>query len=258
MDFERERDIGATLAHRAGAVLLSHFRSRRFESRQKGARDIVTTADIASEAVLMRGLTEAFPDDSVEAEEGGRVAANPSRVWYVDPLDGTVNYARGIPQWCVTIALFGDGVPLVGIIYDPIHGETLTAVSGRGAWRDGTPVPRRADVPLEDACVYLTIDVDDEGRHVGVDDVAALAPHVSRTRSLGSVALGLAYTAVGRLDAVVHRSAHTWDYGAGVLLVREAGGVVTDLSGEPYMAGTVALIAAATPALHADLVALLR
>ncbi len=258
MDYERELDIGATLARRAGAVLLASFRSRQFESHRKGARDIVTTADTASEGVLMHGLAEAFPHDSVTAEEGGRVVANPARVWYVDPLDGTVNYARGLPQWCVSIALFEDGRPLVGIIHDPIQDETFQALSGRGTWRDGTPVPRSPDVALEDACVHLTIDVDDEGRHVGVTDVAVLAPHVPRTRSLGSVALALAYTAVGRLDAVVHRSAHTWDYGAGVILVREAGGIVTGPAGGPYTADTTSLVAAATPALHDDLVTLLR
>jgi myo-inositol-1(or 4)-monophosphatase len=106
--------------------------------------------------------------------------------------------------------------------------------------------------------VHLTIDFDDKGRQVGLKDFELVAPRVMRTRSMGSVSLALAYTAMGRLDAVVHRYAHTWDYAAGVILIREAGGVVTDLFGESYTADTVSVVAAASVDVHGELLALLR
>ena len=146
----------------------------------------------------------------------------------------------------------------MGVIYDPIQDETFRAVVGAGTWRNQSRISCNPGVDLRSACVHLTIDFDDEGRQVGLKDFELVAPQVMRTRSIGSVSLALAYTAMGRLDAVVHRYAHTWDYAAGVILIREAGGVVTDLFGEPYTADTVSLVAATNQIVHAELLSLLH
>jgi myo-inositol-1(or 4)-monophosphatase len=238
--------------------LLNYFHDRQYESHKKGERDIVTTADTASEDFLIQGITNDFPGDCVIAEEGGRVVANRSRTWYIDPLDGTVNYAHGIPHWCISIALFDGADPILGVIHDPIQGETFRAVVGAGTWRNQSRIFCNPCIDLQSSCVHLTIDFDDEGRQVGLKDFELVAPHVMRTRSMGSVSLALAYTAMGRLGAVVHRYAHTWDYAAGVILIREAGGIVTDLGGESFTTDTASVVAAANPHVHADLLALLR
>jgi myo-inositol-1(or 4)-monophosphatase len=258
MNLEHEMEVSTHLADSAGKILLNHFHSRQYESHKKGDRDIVTTADTASEEFLIQGLTKAFPNDCVIAEEGGKVVANRSRTWYVDPLDGTVNYAHGIPHWCISIALFDGADPVLGVIHDPIQGETLRAVVGTGTWLNQSRISCNPGIDLRSSCVHVTIDFDDEGRQVGLKDFELVAPHVMRTRSMGSVSLALAYTAMGRLGAVVHRYAHTWDYAAGVILIREAGGVVTDLFGQPYTADTTSMLAAANPRVHSDLLALLH
>jgi myo-inositol-1(or 4)-monophosphatase len=258
MNLEHELEISTHLANSAGKILLNFFHDRQYESHKKGERDIVTTADTASEEFLIQGLTKAFPGDCVIAEEGGKVVADRSRTWYVDPLDGTVNYAYGIPHWCISIALFDGADPILGVIHDPIQGETFRAVVGAGAWRNQSRISCNPCIDLRSSCVHLTIDFDDEARQVGLKDFELVAPHVMRTRSMGSVSLALAYTAMGRLGAVVHRYAHTWDYAAGVILIREAGGIVTDLGGESYTTDTASVVAAANPHVHADLLALLR
>jgi len=258
MNLEHELEISTHLADRAGDILLTYFHNRQYESHKKGERDIVTTADTASEEFLIHGLMKAFPGDCVTAEEGGKVVAGRSRTWYVDPLDGTINYAHGIPHWCISIALFDGEDPVLGVIHDPILGETFRAVVGAGTWRNQSRISCNPGVDLRSACVHLTIDFDDEGRQVGLKDFELVAPHVMRTRSIGSVSLALAYTAMGRLDAVVHRYAHTWDYAAGVILIREAGGVVTDLFRESYTTDTVSVAAAANPHVHAELLTLLQ
>jgi myo-inositol-1(or 4)-monophosphatase len=258
MDLEHELEISTQLANRAGDILLTYFHDRQYESSKKGERDIVTTADTASEDFLIQGLAKSFPDDCVIAEEGGKVVADRSRTWYIDPLDGTVNYAHGIPHWCISIALFDGADPVLGVIHDPILGETFRAVVGAGTWCNQSRISCNPRIDLRSSCVHLTIDFDDEGRQVGLKDFEVVAPHVMRTRSMGSVSLALAYTAMGRLDAVVHRYAHTWDYAAGVILIREAGGVVTDLFRDSYTTDTVSVAAAANPHVHAELLTLLQ
>ncbi|HKO23873.1 MAG TPA: inositol monophosphatase family protein [Chloroflexota bacterium] len=259
MNLERELEISTHLANSAGDILLTFFHDRQYESsNKKGDRDLVTTADTASEEILVHGLAKAFPNDCVIAEEGGKVVANPTRTWYIDPLDGTINYAHGIPHWCISIALFDGEDPVLGVIHDPILGETFRAVVGAGTWCNQSRISCTPRIDLRSSCVHLTIDFDDEGQQVGLKDFELVAPHVMRTRSMGSVSLALAYTAMGRLDAVVHRYAHTWDYAAGVILIREAGGIVTDLVGEPYTPDTASVVAAANAHVHAELLALLH
>jgi myo-inositol-1(or 4)-monophosphatase len=244
------------IVREAGREALGYFRSDRIGTREKGERDVVTAADFAVESLLRRRLQDAFPGDGIIGEEGSEVAGR-GRRWYLDPVDGTLNFSRGLPVWCVSMGLFdGDG-PLLGAICDPVRNEVFAAARGLGASRNGAPVNVSSVETLEQALVHLTVDFREESRVAGLEDLRRLVPQVLRTRNVGSAALALAYLAAGHFDAMVHRHASTWDYAAGVLLVREAGGVVTDIAGGPFDESTTTLLAAASRTLHGELLRLL-
>jgi myo-inositol-1(or 4)-monophosphatase len=228
------------------------------EARVKGVRDVVTAADFASESLIRGRLQEYFPLDGLVAEEGSAYASKSRRLWYVDPLDGTFNFSRGIPFFAVSLSLFEEGRPILGVVHDPGRSETFYAAAGQGARLKGDQLSVSDVVSLGDSVVHLTVDFDNPEMHVGLDDLQRIAPRVLKTRNLGSAALGLAYVAAGRLDAIAHRLAHTWDFGGGALLVQEAGGVITDIRGHSYTAETTNVLAASTPALHASLLDLLQ
>jgi myo-inositol-1(or 4)-monophosphatase len=248
-----ELAIATAIALEAGEILTSYFRSNHMGSRAKGERDLVTLADTESEQFVRGRLQEAFPRDGIVGEEGTDDAASSARRWYVDPLDGTLNFAHGVPFWCISIALYEHDQPILGVIHDPLRGDVFTAATGGGAWLNGSPIAVTGLGDLAAAMVHLTIDFNPQSLHAGLEDIRAIAPRVLRTRNTGSAALALAYVAAGYFDAMLHRYAHPWDYGAGVLMVREAGGVVTDIAGEPYTVASVAIVAAASEELRAAL-----
>lgn len=240
----------AEIARDAGRLILTYIAGDRMEARTKGERDVVTAADTASEALISSRIREAFPGDGVVAEEGTSEPAMSGRRWYIDPLDGTVNFAHRLPIWCVSMSLFEGDQPVLAVIHDPVLGETFTAARGEGARLNGEPIATSGVSNLEDAFVHLTIDFNPESLSKGLQDIYILAPEVLRTRNIGSAALALAYVACGRFDAMVHRAAHTWDYGAGVLLIEEAGGAVTQVDGSPYTAEASAVLAGSTEPLR--------
>ena len=255
---QSDLEIASEIAIETGQVVLSYFGTDRVDARSKGERDIVTAADVASERLLLQRLSQAFPGDGVVGEEGTRTASAGTRRWLVDPLDGTVNYSHGIPIWCVSLSLFEGDHPVLGVIHDPIRGETFRGAAGLGAWCNDTPIHCSSLTDAASAMVHLTIDFHEESLIPGLNDIRVIAPRVLRTRNFGSAALALTYVAAGRLDGMIHRLANAWDYGAGVLLVQEAGGFVTDFDSRAYTEGTKALIAAATPVLQGTLLELLR
>jgi myo-inositol-1(or 4)-monophosphatase len=255
-----QADLNAVtdIAREAGEILLSYFGTDRLATRAKGDRDVVTAADLASEHLLLQRLSDAFPGDGVVGEEGTRVPASTGRRWLIDPLDGTLNFAHGIPIWCVSVALFEGAIPILGVVHDPIRAETFSGARGLGAWCNGSPAMCSEVRRAASAVVHLTIDFNERSLLEGLEDIRLLAPRVMRTRNIGSAALALAYVAAGRLDAMLHRFANAWDYGAGAFLVQEAGGSTSGIDGEPYTDQTFAIAAAATPELRAELLSLLR
>lgn len=257
MELQRELETATGLAHEAGELLLEYFGTTGSQGRPKGPRDIVTAADVDSERLIVGGLKDRFPEDGIVAEEGSQESARAGRRWFVDPLDGTVNYSRGVPFWCVSLALFEGREPLVGVIHDPIRRETFHAAKGQGSWCDGAGMRCTSVQDPSESLVHLTVDFNDDSMLAGLEDLLVLAPAVFRTRNTGSVSLALAYLAAGRFDAVAHRFATTWDYGAGIVLVREAGGVASDMQGAVYTDRTVAVLAAANQTLHDRLLSLL-
>lgn len=253
MPANQELTTARDLAIEAGAIALSYFNTDRIDIRAKGNRDVVTAADMASEAFILDALRQAFPEDGVMGEEGTNVAPGAPRKWCIDPLDGTLNFSRGIPFWAVSIALFEEGQPVAGVIHDPITGETFSGQAGGGAWCDDRTLAVSTVSGPDRALVHLTVDFNTERMQVlqvGLEDMRAVAPYVFRTRNMGSAALALAYVAAGRFDAMLHRYAHPWDYGAGVLLVREAGGQVSSMDGGQYDIDTRAVCATSTPSLQ--------
>jgi myo-inositol-1(or 4)-monophosphatase len=258
MDLQTELGEAAGIARDAGGLLLSYFGSDRVEAREKGLRDVVTAADVAAENLVLKRLRSAFPRDGIVAEEGGHADSASGRWWYVDPLDGTFNYSRGVPIWCVSLSLVADGQPIVGVIHDPIRGETFSAAAGRGARCNGHRMQCSDVSRLSDACVHVTIDFNEHSLLEGIEDVAAVAPRVLRTRNTGSAALALAYVAAGRFDAMLHRYAHTWDYAGGVALIREAGGAVSDMAGNAFTEKTKCIVATANTGLGRQLLELVQ
>lgn len=229
------RDAAEAIAREAGALVASRY-ERGAAAREKGhAHDLVTEVDLASEALIVGRLRERFPDHRVVAEEGGGTGAGDGGVtWVVDPLDGTNNFAHGVPIFCVTLAALVDGVPVAGATFDPLRGELFSAARGHGAWLGGRRLAVSERSALDQAIVVTGFPYDKSSNpDNNLAEVVAVVPHVRGFRRTGSAALDLAWVAAGRFEAYWERGTQAWDVAAGVLLVEEAGGRVTDLDGAP-------------------------
>lgn len=219
------------IATRAGEVLLGyHGRLKRVDAKRKdGRRDLVSEADLAAE----RCIVEAIPaEDDVLSEEGSARDRGARRRWVVDPLDGTINFLHGIPFWCVSIAGIEDGELRAGVVHAPELGHTFTAAAGGGSFLNGAPLAVSATGDLADSILatgfaYRCDEVPDHN----FDNFHALGFAAAGLRRMGSAALDLAYVAAGRLDGFWEMHLNPWDVAAGTLLVREAGGKVTDFRG---------------------------
>ena len=253
------RPIVEQIAREAGALLMSHHTPLpRAAPRMKGRRDPVTAADLASERHIVARLREHFPDVPIHAEEETREAAGPGAdapVWYVDPLDGTVNFSQSHPFFAVSIALYRGSTPVVGVVHAPALGETYVAAAGHGAQlrtADGTTTALA--VSSKSALIEAVLATGfayrrDELADSNVGRFADMVLRVRGMRRAGSAALDLAYTAAGRLDGYWEPHLNCFDVAAGALLVREAGGLVTDLDGGDGWLHERSILAAG-PALH--------
>ncbi len=243
--------IASAAAREAGAVLLEHARSAATGVGSKSTRtDPVSDADRAADALLTARLRAAFPDDGIVSEESERVAGSSGRTWYVDPLDGTVNYLYRIPHWSVSVACGDADGGLAGVVYDPLRDELFWASRGRGAFLGDR---RLATSDVSDpglALVATGFSYAAAERAVQAGVVARVAGQVRDIRRAGSAALDLAWVAAGRVDAYFEVSRSAWDSAAGEVLVREAGGAVS-------WTEHTEIVASGRP-LHAPLVALLR
>ena len=204
----------------------------------------VTEVDKAAEDAMLELLRSARPDDAVIAEESGKTDAA-TRTWYLDPLDGTVNYINGIPQVSVSIGLWQGDEPLVAVVVDVFRGEEFTAVAGEGAFVNGSPmqVSSRDDLGPAVVATGFPYDHRDDADHYTTALRSVLA-EVQGIRRFGSAALDLAWVAAGRFDGYYETGVGPWDVAAGILLVKEAGGVITAMSGEPATPSDGAVIAA--------------
>lgn len=217
--------------------------------------DVVTESDTAAEALIRSRLLGSRPDDGFIGEEDGAVVGSSGVDWVVDPIDGTVNYLYGIPQYAVSIAAAVDGVTVAGVVLNPASGETWTAVLGGGAWLDGRPVRVSSCSSLSLALVGTGFGYDAGRRSRQAAVLLEVVPRVRDIRRAGAAALDLCAVASGRLDAYYERGLNPWDLAAGGLIAAEAGAVVSGLRGAAA-GGELAL--AATPGVAGELTALLE
>jgi myo-inositol-1(or 4)-monophosphatase len=249
--------VATEVAARAGELLVD--RIGRIESvRHKSPKDVVTEVDHLSEELILEAIRATFPDDGILAEESGLASGSSGRVWVVDPLDGTINYANGIPIFCVSIGLVVDGVPSVGVVRDPVRGETFAATASGAATLDGRPIAASTKELMSDFVVALTID----GARLS-ERLAAIRDAIRVTRRLGSAALALAYVGAGRFDAFAQtHGLSAWDVAAAGLIAARAGATISDTSGGPWFdldRGTRTFgVVAAPPAHHARFLELVR
>ena len=227
------RPVLEELAHGAGAILRRHF-NRPLRIRKKPGAGIVTDADHAAETYLLKAILRKFPESSIITEESGEFRRSDELVWFLDPLDGTTNFAHGFPWFCVSIGVWQNGVPRAGAVYQPVTDELFLAERGRGAWLNGKRIGVSTERKLGDALLgtgfyyYRGAELRRE-----IATFQQLSQAARAIRRPGSAALDMACVAAGRYDGFWERGLSSWDVAAGIVLVQEAGGKVTDYAGQP-------------------------
>jgi len=227
-------DTAVEIARESGA-LLANFFERRIGFELKGEYDLVTEADRASERLIVERLRTHFPTHSIVAEEGGGIENSSEYRWYVDPLDGTTNFAHGFPVYNVTLGLERNGEMIAGVVYDPSRDELFAAEKGGGAHLNNRRIRVSATASLDDALVATGFPSRKRHQNVNVHFYYQLAMVSHGVRRAGAAALDLAYVASGRLDAFWEFGLNPWDIAAGMLLVTEAGGRCSDMNGNPAL-----------------------
>lgn len=255
MDMQLILNKATQIAREAGALLMDGFGRNHTIHTKSSAIDYVTEYDTAAEALITQRLANTFPDHGLIGEEGARRSGTGTLHWYVDPLDGTNNFAHGLPVFCVSMALYDAERPLVAVVYQPVLDECFSAIAGQGAYllRDNTRA--RLHVSSTDTLTRSIIATGfpydhQTSPHNNTAHLAAMLRQVQGIRRAGSAALDLAYVAAGRLDGYWEFKLHSWDVAAGILLVEEAGGRVTQVNGSPYSLAPRLELIASNGALH--------
>jgi myo-inositol-1(or 4)-monophosphatase len=247
--------VAVEAARAAAAVLVERYEAAAGPTdlaTKSTPTDLVSAADLEAERAIREVLARRRPDDGILGEEeGGDVEGTSGLRWVVDPLDGTVNYLFGLPQWCVSVACEGR----VGVVFDPVRGELFEAVAGRSATLDGKPLTASTRDDLSTALVATGFNYDAGVRARQAEVVGRVLPRVADIRRMGSAALDLAWTAAGRYDAFYERGVSAWDIAAGTMLCAVAGLDVRELEARDGLPGGV-LVAPA--ALADELFALVR
>ncbi len=242
------------LAKEAGKILAEGYETRH-RIDFKGEIDLVTEIDYHSEEFIVTELQRRFPGHQVLAEEGGGNAGGRHQ-WYIDPLDGTVNYAHGVPVFCVSIAYAKDGVPTMAAVFDPLRDEMFTAERGGGAWLNDRPllVSQATELRRSLLVTGFPYDIRDSEQN-NLDNFIRLSKITQGVRRLGSAAIDLCYVAAGRFDGYWELSLKPWDLAAGILIASEAGAKVTNVLGGNDCLTPPYSVIAATPVIHARLLA---
>jgi myo-inositol-1(or 4)-monophosphatase len=221
------------IAREAGALLLPYFK-RRIGFEYKGDVDLVTEADRASEKLIVSRLKAEWPSHDIMGEEGTRHDAGGEYKWYVDPLDGTTNFAHGFPVFCVSIGLEYKGELVLGVIYDPTRDELFSAEKGSGAYLNGERVKVSKTTRLCESLLGTGFPSHKRHKNPNIFFYHTITLRSHGVRRAGSAALDLANVASGRLDGFWEFNLNPWDTAAGVVLVREAGGMITKFDGSPF------------------------
>lgn len=247
-------EVATTAALKAGQVLTEKFTSiKTFQSKGRG--NVVSEADFAAEKVIKQLISEQYPDFGIISEESEAVKGKSDYQWVIDPLDGSRNYVSGVPHFAVNIALVRGEEILLGLTYDPSRKEIFTAVKGNGAYLNGKQVWVGKAADIKNSLVGLDMGYNDARGKDALTLLNALWPGMQSIRVMGSAALGLAYVAAGRLDIYFHHNLYPWDVAPGILMIQEAGGVITDRNGNP-MNYEIGHLIAANKAVHSDFLCL--
>jgi myo-inositol-1(or 4)-monophosphatase len=225
-------EVAIAAAKGAGEILLSNFGSSR-QIKHKSQGNLVTEIDLLSEKFIIKLLTSEYPDWGILSEELNSSAPTTDCTWVVDPLDGTNNYVFGIPFFCVNVALVKGEDILLGVTYDPLRGELFRTESGQGAYLNDSPIQVSKESSLLAAVLGFDLGYNRERGWKMLDVADKLWGQIHCARLLGSSSMGLAYVACGRLSLYYHLCLFPWDIASGLLLVKEAGGKVTDWQGNP-------------------------
>lgn len=215
-------------AHEGGLLALDHFqRLEELEISEKSRNDLVSNADRGVELLLREAIMRDFPEDGILGEEYGHEPGPSGITWVIDPIDGTANFVRGRPHWCVSIACLEGNEIIAGCVYDPVHDELYLAGKHTASTRNGQPIRVTAVDEIDRATIGIGLKPS-KGDSSGLSMLAPMVEAGARLYRNSSGALSLAYVADGRLDAYVERHMHSWDFFAGALIVRKAGGVMRD------------------------------
>ena len=223
-------EVSVDAARRAGEVIRERFLTDK-EVRFKGRADIVTDVDLAAEKVILELVRDEFPQFSILSEESNPIETGSPFTWVIDPIDGTRNFAEGIPHFCVVVALARGADMAVGVTYDPIKDELFTAELGMGAQLNGEPLAVSTREQIPNCVLGFDLGYVDQKAATALDMIRELWPGFQTMRLMGSSALGMAYASAGRIDLYFHHSLSPWDSASGLLLTREAGGNVVDRQG---------------------------
>jgi myo-inositol-1(or 4)-monophosphatase len=235
-------EVAIDIAKEAGAVLREEM-DRPPTIAYKGDFDLVTQADRRSEQVIVRRLYEHFPQHAVAAEEGTGKDTGSEYRWHVDPLDGTTNFAHGYPCFCVSMAMAHRNELLLGVIYNPVYQELFTAARGEGATFNGRKIRCSKIGNLKSSLLCTGFPNHQRQSLSNIHYYRDFTLHSHGVRRDGSAALDLAYVAMGRFDAFWEFGLNAWDTAAGVVIVQEAGGKITDMEGKPYVLGGPSILA---------------
>jgi myo-inositol-1(or 4)-monophosphatase len=247
-------ETAVEIARESGA-LVANYHQRHIPFETKGEFDLVTEADRASEKLIVERLRSHFPAHAIVAEEGGGHECASEYRWFIDPLDGTTNFAHAFPMFCVSMGLERAGEPIAGVVYDPIRGELFTAERGAGAFLNNHRIHTSAVKQVSDSLASTGFPSRKRHHNINIHFYYQLAMASHGVRRTGSAALDLAFVAAGRLDFFWEFGLKSWDMAAGALLVQEAGGRVGDMKGAALKVAESDHILADNGLLHDEILA---
>jgi myo-inositol-1(or 4)-monophosphatase len=225
--------VMSQIAHDAGALLMTHF-NRQIKIEYKGEADLVTVADRSSEALIRERIRQHWPAHDIMGEEQGFIDTGSDYRWYVDPLDGTTNFAHGFPVFCVSMGLEHKGKRIAGVVYDPTRDELFAAALGAGATLNQQRIQVSPVARLAESLVATGFPSNKRHKNPNIHFYHQITLRTHGVRRAGSAAIDLCYVACGRLEAFWEFNLNSWDTAAGVLIAQEAGGKVTDFSGGDF------------------------
>ncbi|MBF0217588.1 MAG: inositol monophosphatase [Candidatus Omnitrophica bacterium] len=249
-------EVAVRAAKEAGRYALAHMGKLKEIEEKTSMNDLVTDVDKHCEKTIIGIILKEFPEHSIIAEESGKTINEEEYHWVIDPLDGTTNYAHTLPIFCTSIGVMRGPKVIAGAIYDPSRDELFTASDGKGAFLNGKRISVSASTKVNSSLLVTGFAYDIDGRLLALPYFTEMLRHARAVRRLGSAALDLSYVASGRFDGFWEFGLNPWDMAAGQLLVKEAGGIVTDMEGEELNIFKKNIIAS-NSSIHSELLSLL-